>query len=241
MDWVVATAMMGVTVVGGVVASVCGFGFGAVAMATWPYFLPYQQAVAVSALCGLSTALMIAVPHHRSINFKILLPCSLVALCCSAASVQLSLGAAEKLMIHALGAMLIAVCLYSLFLGGTIRIKGTALNGVIAGAIGGTCAGLFSVGGPPIAIYLLAATDSNDEYRATLNASFCFTSGISTFVRWHNGVITSTTFHLWLLMLAALALGVFLGNKIFYRLDAKRLRFAVYGYMAISGVTMLFK
>ena len=108
MDWVVATAMMGVTVVGGVVASVCGFGFGAVAMATWPYFLPYQQAVAVSALCGLSTALMIAVPHHRSINFKILLPCSLVALCCSAASVQLSLGAAEKLMLHALGAMLIA-------------------------------------------------------------------------------------------------------------------------------------
>lgn len=106
MDWVVAAAMMGVTVVGGVVASVCGFGFGAVAMATWPYFLPYQQAVAVSALCGLSTALMIAVPHHRSINFKILLPCSLVALCCSAASVQLSLGAAEKLMIHALGAML---------------------------------------------------------------------------------------------------------------------------------------
>lgn len=108
MDWVVAAAMMGVTVVGGVVASVCGFGFGAVAMATWPYFLPYQQAVAVSALCGLSTALMIAVPHHRSINFKILLPCSLVALCCSAASVQLSLGAAEKLMLHALGAMLIA-------------------------------------------------------------------------------------------------------------------------------------
>ena len=54
-------------------------------------------------------------------------------------------------------------------------------------------------------------------------------------------VITSTTFHLWLLMLAALALGVFLGNKIFYRLDAKRLRFAVYGYMAVSGVTMLLK
>ena len=47
MDWVVAAAMMGVTVVGGVVASVCGFGFGAVAMTTWPYFLPYQQAVAL--------------------------------------------------------------------------------------------------------------------------------------------------------------------------------------------------
>ena len=39
MDWMLTAMMMGTTVAGGIVASVCGFGFGAVAMATWPYFL----------------------------------------------------------------------------------------------------------------------------------------------------------------------------------------------------------
>lgn len=241
MDWMLTAMMMGTTVAGGIVASVCGFGFGAVAMATWPYFLSYSQAVAVSALCGASTAVMIAVPHWHRINFRILLPCALSGLFFSAASVVLSLGAAERMMVHALGAMLIAVSFYSIFLGGRIRIKGTPLTGMVAGAIGGACAGLFAVGGPPVAIYLLSSTRDNQEYRATLNAHFCFTSGVATFMRWRSGVITPTTVQLWLLVVAALAFGIFLGNKIFKRLDARRLRLAVYGYLAVSGVTMLFK
>ena len=114
-------------------------------------------------------------------------------------------------------------------------------NGVIAGLIGGTGAGLFSVGGPPVAIYMLASASDNQEYRATLNAHFCFTSGVATIARAINGIITPTTLKLWLMVLAALALGLFLGNKIFNRLDAKKLRMAVYGYLLVSGATMILK
>ena len=101
--------------------------------------------------------------------------------------------------------------------------------------------GLFSVGGPPVAIYMLASAHDNQEYRATLNAHFCFTSGVATIARAANGIITPTTLKLWLMVLAALALGLFLGNKIFNRLDAKKLRMAVYGYLLISGLTMILK
>ncbi|MGI6074973.1 MAG: sulfite exporter TauE/SafE family protein [Pyramidobacter sp.] len=233
--------MLVTTVAGGVLSSVCGFGFGAVAMAAWPYFLPYAQSTAVAALCGASTAVFIALPHWRSIDFKILLPCALSGFAASALSVQISVGAAEGIMVHALGVMLMAAAFYSIFLGGRIRIRGTPSNGIIAGLIGGTCAGLFAVGGPPVAIYLLSSTKSNQEYRATLNAHFCFTSGVATLVRWKNGIITPTTVRLWLMVLAALVAGIFLGNKIFNRLDAKKLRLCVYAYMAISGATMLFK
>ncbi len=241
MDFSTVAVMLATTVAGGVVASVCGFGFGAVAMAAWPYFLPYAQSVAVSALCGASTAVLIAIPHWRDINFKTLLPCALSGFVASIFSVQFSLGAAENLMVHALGAMLIAVSVYSIFFSGKIHIKSTPLNAMIAGLLGGTCAGMFAVGGPPVAIYLLSSVRSNQEYRATLNAHFCFTSGIGTFMRWKNGVITGTTVHLWLMVLAALAVGVLLGNKIFNRLDARKLRLCVYAYLAVSGFTMLFK
>ncbi|MBO5494053.1 MAG: sulfite exporter TauE/SafE family protein [Pyramidobacter sp.] len=241
MEFSVIAAMLASTVAGGVVASVCGFGFGVVVMAIWPYFLPYAQSVAVSALCGVSTAVMIAIPHWKHINFKTLLPCALSGLIASALSVHFSAGAADKLMIHALGWVLIAVSIYNVFLGGKIRIKATPRNGVIAGLIGGTGAGLFSVGGPPVAIYMLASAHDNQEYRATLNAHFCFTSGVATIARAANGIITPTTLKLWLMVLAALALGLFLGNKIFNRLDAKKLRMAVYGYLLISGLTMILK
>ena len=118
MEFSVIAAMLASTVAGGVVASVCGFGFGVVVMAIWPYFLPYAQSVAVSALCGVSTAVMIAIPHWKHINFKTLLPCALSGLIASALSVHFSAGAADKLMIHALGWVLIAVSIYNVFLGG---------------------------------------------------------------------------------------------------------------------------
>ena len=241
MELSVIAAMLASTVAGGVVASVCGFGFGVVVMAIWPYFLPYSQSVAVSSLCGASTAVMIALPHWKHINFKTLLPCALTGLVASALSVQLSVGAAHKTMLHALGWVLIAIAVYNIFLGGKIRIRPTVRNGVIAGLIGGTGAGLFSVGGPPVAIYMLASASDNQEYRATLNAHFCFTSGVATIARAINGIITPTTLKLWLMVLAALALGLFLGNKIFNRLDAKKLRMAVYGYLLVSGATMVLK
>lgn len=241
MDMITVAMMLATTVCGGVVASVCGFGFGAVAMAAWPYLIPYAQSAAVSALCGASTAVMIAASNARYVNVKTLLPCALSGLIASALSAQFSVGAAEKLMVRGLGLMLIAVSFYSVFLGGRIVIRPTRLNGMIAGVVGGACAGLFTVGGPPVAIYLLSSSKTNREYRATLNAHFCFTSGVSIIVRAANGVITGATLRLWFLVVAALALGLFLGDRIFTRLDAKKLRVAVYGYLFVSGLTMVFK
>ena len=241
MDMTALALVMASTVMGSIVATVCGFGFGAVAMACWPYFMAYSQSVAVSALCGFSTAIIIAVTQRKHINVRILLPCALAGLAASAACVVLATRVSDKTMIHALGAMLLAVSVYSIFFGGKIRIQGTPLNGIIAGLLGGAGAGLFAVGGPPVAIYLLSSTKDNAEYRATLNAHFCFTSGIATVTRFYKGIITVDTLKIWLMVLAALGLGIILGNRIFNRLDAKKLRLVVYGYMAVSAVTMLLK
>ena len=46
---------------------------------------------------------------------------------------------------------------------------------------------------------------------------------------------------MWLVMVFRMALGIFIGNKVFHKLNARKLRIAVYTYLAISGVTMLFK
>lgn len=100
---------------------------------------------------------------------------------------------------------------------------------------------MFLVGGPPAAVYLLACTDDNGVYRAAICTHFCFTSFISALTRFNQGTVTADTFQIWFFMLIGIALCIFLGNKIFQKLNARRLRLAVYAYLAFSGLTMLFK
>lgn len=234
-------AAFSVSLIGAVIQAVCGFGYGPVNMSLLPYLFPYAQAVALSGLCGSTTAVFVAASSFRYIRWKTVLPCALTALVFAALSVQLSAGAADGFMVRSLGAALVALGVYSIFFSGRLRIRPTPRNGTIAGALAGALSGLFSVGGPPMALYLLAATDSNDEYRASLNAHFCFTACITTFMRWRNGAFTAATIRAYGLVLVSLLLGAWIGGKIFRRLNPKRLRLLVYGYLIASGLLMLFK
>lgn len=126
----------GASVIGGIVMSVTGFGFGAAAMSILPHFLPYPQAAALSSLCGLSTAAMISIPNFRHINFRIPAPCAFFALAAAYLAVLFSLSVKGSIMIKALGLLLIAVAVYSAFLGGKIKIRPAIINGATAGFLG---------------------------------------------------------------------------------------------------------
>lgn len=241
MNSFVVSILVFTAVLGGFTMSVCGFGMGAVVMSILPHFLPYHQSVALGALCGACTSFVVGASNFKHINWKVLAPCSFLGICSSYAAVVLSVNARGSTMLHAVGVMLIALAVYSIFFGGKLHIRPTLLNGSLAGLLGGAASGLFSMGGPPIAVYMLAAIDDNDSYRATTSTHFFFTSVISTMTRWHEGIINMGTIHMWLVMVLGMALGIFIGNKVFHNLNARKLRIAVYTYLAISGVTMLFK
>ena len=219
-SWIMAAAA---NAAGGFVVAVCGFGLGPVVMSVLPYFMPYSRAVAVVGLCGLAANLMLAWSDRKAINVKTLLPCVAGGLIASTLAVSLSAGAAEKLMLRSLGVMLIALSIYSVFFSGRLRIRA------------------FSAGGPPIAIYMLAAAQDNSEYRGTLNAYFSIVNICAAFNRLRTGTLTAPDFLLCAQMLAAIMLGKWLGNKVFHRLDPVLLRKAVYAYLLISGLTMFFR
>lgn len=233
--------LMSSAAAGGIINTVCGFGLGAVAMSVWPYLMPYMQSVSVVTLCGLTIDLLLLSNTYRFISWKKLTPCLICGMLFSSLSVYLSVGAAEKALVRSLGVILIALGIYSVFFSGRIRIKASPFNGCIAGALAGAFSGLFSVGGPPVAIYLLVGTDSNSEYRATLNAYFCFINVSTTWARWRNGIITAQVLQVWLLLAGAVGLSIFVGNKVFYKLNGAKLRKIVYAYLIFSGALLLFR
>ncbi len=226
---------------GALVQATTGFGFGILCMTIFPYILPsYLQATAVSSICVATMSTMVAVRYRKHINFKIILPLFAGYSVASVWSVQYAKAQAEGFMIRLLGIILILVSVYFVFFSEKVRIRPTFLNGVVAGLLGGAGSGMFSIGGPPIVIYLMSAISDKDEYRACSLAYFAIGSWYVSAARWLNGVFDAQTVHLWLMAIAALCAGTYIGNRIFDRINAATLKRLVYCFMAISGVTMLF-
>lgn len=226
---------------GAIVQATTGFGFGILCMAVFPYILPsYLQATAVSSVCAATMSSMVAIRYRRYINFKIILPLLAGYSLASVWSIRYAKAQSEGVMVRLLGAVLILVSIYFIFFSGKIRIRPTVFNGVLAGLIGGVGSGMFSIGGPPVIIYLMSAISDKDEYRACSLAYFAIGSWYVSAARWLNGVFNAQTVSLWALAVGALCVGTYIGNRIFSRINAATLKRLVYCFMAVSGLTMLF-
>ena len=224
---------------GALIQAVCGFGNGPINMAVLPHIFPYQYAVALTSLCGFVMSVTIVVTNWKHVNFRMMLPCALTSIVFSSLSVHLSVGAARSVMMHSLGVMLILLGIYNIFFNGKISFAPTIRNGIIAGIISGICSGMFGMSGPTSAIFVLAASESKEEYRATLNAVFVITVIGALTARIREGTITAAVVHTWLLLLIAVAAGLLVGSCIFNRLNQRTMRICVYGFLIISGISML--
>lgn len=225
---------------GALVQATTGFGYGIVCMAVFPYILGYSEAIAICSLCAATMSSMVAVRNYKKVKLNIIIPMLAGFSVASVISIRFVKSRAEGAMTKALGVILILVSIYFILFSGKIRIRPTFLNGVIAGALGGIGSGMFGIGGPPVVIFLMSATDDKDVYRSCSLTYFAVGSWYASGVRFLNGIITARVVTLWLIAVLAIAAGTWLGNRLFDRVDAKKLKYLVYGFMAVSGVAMLF-
>ncbi len=223
------------------VQSTTGFGFGIVSMSFLPYMMTdYMGATALAGLGALATSLFVAVKNVKNAQWKVILPVICGYTFSNVLTVRVAKGFSSDSLTAALGVMLILMSIYFMFFNNKFKIKPTLANGVIAGLLGGVGAGLFSIGGPPVVVYILSATDDKELYRASQLTYFSMSGIISTTVRWANGIVTGEVLMLFALSLVGIVLGTYLGGKIFHRVNADLLKKMIYGVMALSGVTMLF-
>ena len=229
-----------VSIGGGFVQRVSGFGFGIFVMLFFPYFLPSQAiAAATSSMRTGCTALYNSIKHRKHLRIRLVLPMLCAALVTIPIAVSFSASAPEALMKRLLGIVLIALSIYFLFFSTRIHIRPTVRNSMLAGALGGTLNGLFSTGGPPVVLYLLHATSDKMVYFAAIQTYFALTNIYATSVRIANGIIDGE-----LLFHAAVGLiGAIIGNRIggwaFDKLDGQKLKQVIYIGMIISGVLMI--
>ena len=227
---------------GSAVQAVCGFGFVSFVMMFFPYIFPsYQMSVVVAGILAAISGTFMAFRLRRDIKWKRILAPVGAYFVISAVVILFSSYQPDIIMIRLLAVSLILLSVYFMFIGSRLKTRPTVANGIIAGSLGGLLGGFFSVSGPPVALYMVSASEDNNIYMANIQGYFAMTGIYSVGMRVVAKTVTTASLGWAAFGVAAVLAGIFIGRKIFYKLNPEWLRRSVYIVMAVSGITMLFK
>lgn len=222
-----------------IIQTTTGFGYGIIAMAILPTFIPYSTALASTGLTSGFHCLWLAIENRKYIRWKILLSPIFSYIIFSTITSHIVADQSNHLMVRILGGFLIALSIYLLIFSQRIKINPSPVAGIIAGGLGGICHAAFGMGGPPIVVYLLAATATPLEYLACIQAYFSITTIYLNLIRLFQGMFNVQILLYCIGGFIALPLGIWIGKKIFNKFNAKILRVVVYCFMLFMGLFML--
>ncbi len=223
------------------VERVCGFGMGIVMMTVLPFLCKtFGEATALSGLISLVSTTFLAFRYRKHIRLKLLLAPLAAYIPINYLAIWLVSGSDVTVLKIALGIFLILLSLYFIFFSAKISIKANVGTGLCAGSLSGLSGGAFSVGGPPIVVYLLSATgDDKLVYLATIQCFFALTGYVSNFGRLLSGFVTVDVLTLLPIGLFAMVLGIFLGSLVYRKLNAAAMKKCVYAFMAVAGILLI--
>jgi len=219
---------------------VTGFGFGIVFMTMAPFILPtYGEATTLSGLLALMCALGTGIKVFRYIPWKKLTAITITFLVVSFFAVKLVAHVDNRSLKHILGAFLILVSLYFIFINGKIKMKPSIRSQIGMGTISGAMGGLFGMQGPPAVIYFISCTGSKEEYMAMTQWYFIIGNAAMTCYRAGNGFLTPIVWKMFAIGIAAVIFGLSAGALLYKKLKIETIRKFVYVFIGIAGIVAL--
>ncbi len=242
MDIITVLLFFLVCTAGSALQAASGFGFVLFVMMFFPYILPSSQTgVVISGILAGTSSTYMTIRLFRSVRWGRIAVPVIAYLAVSTAVIIFSSYQPDTVIVRALGLCLVLLSFYFIFFGNRIKIRPTAAGGIISGSLSGILGGFFSVSGPPIVMYMISASEDKDVYMANIQAYFAITGTYSTIVRIAASMVTYEAVIWSAVGLAAVMIGIFIGRKLFVRLNIDIVKKIVYAVMALSGITMLLK
>jgi len=222
------------------VTGLAGFAFAIVAAAVWLHFLPPTQATALIVAYGLIVQGVSVWKLRRAIQWRRLLPFLIGGVLGVPLGVELLRWASPAVLRIGVGAVLVLFSLYNLVrpqLGSTAR-AGRLADGTV-GVVNGILGGATGLAGIAAVVWCSTRGWPPPEQRAVFQPS-----GVAVFATtalWLGGanMIGADTLWLFLIGLPALALGTWIGLKLFGKLDDAAFRRVVLVLLLLSGVSLL--
>ena len=218
-----------------------GFGFSIVALSIMTFFIPLLTGSVVAVLAMLPLTLYIALRSLKDINWKVFIVPFIFAILTTQVGIYFLMVANNSILLKILGIVLVGFALFSLLTNAKIKINPNLPIKIIFGSISGIFSGLFSMGGPPIAIYMLAATKSKEEYSSTLQTYFLATTLIAVLTHLLYGNITKQVLIYSGYAYIGVLIGTIFGRMLFVELSTEKMEKMVYSVMLVMGCIILFK
>ena len=225
-----------IAALGGIIHTITGFGSGIVMMLFLPSFLDMAAAPALSSSINLFLSLILAFKFRKTIRIRMFLLPLIPYLIGSTMAINALSGFDMRMVAISFGVFLIILSLYFTFVAKRVSVTPNWQTAVLCGGISGVTAGLFGIGGPLMALYFLAITDSKEEYTGNLQCMFTCTCLCNTMTRISRGYYTLDLIPLTILGLIAINVGKALGLKLLDKMDADLVRKVVYLFVGVSGV-----
>ena len=107
---------------------------------------------------------------------------------------------------------------------------------IFTGIISGTLNGLTTLGGMPVALFLLITSIQPAVIRGSLAALFFLTDIYAFILSYFGGIVDMTTIYRTLPLIAVLPAGAFIGNKFFIKSKEKLYRKVVFYFLIIISI-----
>lgn len=222
----------------GCVQGLSGFGSGLVLVSTLPWLIDITVAVPFAAVFSYMTVLAMAWRHRDEVRFRYAFPLIIGLFPGIPLGMAFLQGVNPVLATGALGLVLVVYCAWSL------RSRGTGLSispkwGPVFGVTGGVLGGAFNSSGPPVILYATLQDWNKGETVGTLQAFFLCQGALTISGFLYKGLINTQTLSWNLMLLPALGLGFWVGDKLHHRIDEATFKRVVLVGLMLMGVAFL--
>lgn len=225
--------------VGSALQANMGLGVAILNMVVFPLLFDFSTAVALSVIIANATILCLIWRYWREVRWKTLAPMAIISVLVSIATTLFSFKLEQRVMKLILGGAFALLSIYFLVGADHIRIRPSLKNGLLIGAAAGVGNGLFGVGGPPAALYLMSSLQEIRPYIATIQTYFLISNVFTLTIRSMAGAVHLSHLPLIVVGWCCAAAGSYVGIRLSGRLPERLTKRLVYVMIGISGLVTI--
>ena len=219
-----------------------GFGFGIFIMTMLPAIMSsYGQATTLSGILAMTTSFIIVLQKHKYIVWSRLLPILITFVVVSAGAIFMLKRMEYSILNILLGITLVVVSIYFSFFSKRIKVKTTLPVQITAGTLSGLMGGFFGMQGPPAVLYFVNSEKDKEHYLAVTQTYFLVGNIMMTIARAYNGFFTTAVSMGYIYGITGVVIGNLIGAWVFRHITGSILKYIIYAYIGISGLTFLFE
>lgn len=219
-----------------------GFGFGIFIMTMLPAIMSsHGEATTLSGILAMTTSLIIVIQKYRFIVWRRLLPILLTFIVVSIGAIFVLKRMEYSILNILLGITLVVVSIYFSFFSKRIKVKTTLPVQITAGTLSGLMGGFFGMQGPPAVLYFVNSEKDKEHYLAVTQTYFLVGNIMMTIARAYNGFFTTAVSMGYIYGITGVVIGNLIGAWVFRHITGSILKYIIYAYIGISGLTFLFE